>query len=130
MKSVDILAVVDSLDELLLGDVARQGELHYEAVDLGVFVELLYLLEQALLGDIVLKADEGGGEAAYLAGFHFVGYIGLAASVVAHEDGGKVGTPAPFGQHLLYFGCDLLLDLGCYLLSVDKLHKMYGIYVM
>ena len=39
METVDILAIVDGLDDLLLVDVLGQGELHDKTVDIVVIVE-------------------------------------------------------------------------------------------
>ena len=75
VESVDVLAEVDGLDYLLLVDVARQRKLHDKSVDISVLVEFVNLVEQLLLGDVVLKAEQGGGEAAFLAGEHLVGYV-------------------------------------------------------
>ena len=43
MKAVNILSVVDGFNHFLLADVAGQGELHDEAVDIIVFVQFLHL---------------------------------------------------------------------------------------
>ena len=71
VEAVDILPEVDCLDNFLLGDVRREGKLHDEAVDLRVAVEPVYGVEQCLLVDVILEADESRAESALFAGFTF-----------------------------------------------------------
>ncbi len=122
MESVDVFGGVDGFDDFLLADVAGEGELDDESVDVGVGVEGGDLVEECLLGDVVFEADERGFESALLAGFYFVGYVGFGAAVVSDEDGGEVGALFAVGEHLL----DLGGDFGFYLVgdffSVDECH--------
>ena len=111
VEAVDIFAVVDGLDDALLGDVLGQRQLHDKSVDIGVVVQPLYLLQQGLFGDVVFVANEGRFEAALFAGFHFVGDIGFAAAVVAHQDGGQVRAFASAGYDFGNFGSYFLLYL-------------------
>ena len=119
MEPVDVLAIIDGFDNLLLRDVLRERQLHYEAVDLVVGIEAVDGLEQFLLGDVVLIANESGFEATLFACEHFVLNIGFATSVVANQYGSQVRTAFALSKHLLHFGSNLLLDVGCYFLSVD-----------
>lgn len=119
VEAVDVLVWVDCLDDLLFGDVAWEWELDDEAVDVVVVVEFLDLGEELVFGDVVFVADEGGGESTFLTCFDFVGYIGLAASVVSDEDGCKVWAFAALGDDCLYFLSYAEFDFGCRLLSVD-----------
>ena len=59
VEAVNILAVVDGLDNLLLVNMLRQWQLNNEAVDVGVVVELIDTFEKLSLGDVVLIANEG-----------------------------------------------------------------------
>ena len=126
VEAVDVLFGRYGLDYGLLVDVARQGELHYEAVDVGVVVEALNLGQkrfrrQGLLGR-ALETYEGGCEAALLAGLHLRGHICLAASVVANEYGGEVRALEVLGHALGHLGGYFFLDLCGRGLSVDKSH--------
>ena len=59
VEAVDILAIVNGLDDFLFGDVAGQGELHDEAVDIGIAVELVDAGQEFFLGHVVFITDEG-----------------------------------------------------------------------
>ncbi len=58
MKSVHILAVIDSLNDLLAVDVLRQRKLHNEAIDLGILVQFVHLGKEFLFGDITLETNQ------------------------------------------------------------------------
>ena len=58
VETIDILAVVDSLDNLLLMDVGRQGQLYDETVDVIVGVEFVYLVEEFFLADAFVETNE------------------------------------------------------------------------
>ena len=58
MEPVNILAVVDGHDYLLLIDMLGQRQLNDKAVHVLVLVELLHLREQFLLLHVILEADE------------------------------------------------------------------------
>ena len=87
VEAVDVLVGQDGLGDLLLVNVGGQGELDYEAVDLGVAVEAVDFADELGLGDGVGEAEQRGAEAAALAGADLVGHVCLGASVVAHQDG-------------------------------------------
>jgi hypothetical protein len=122
MEAIDIFAVVDGFDDFLFGDVLGQGELHDETVDVGVVVELMHFVEQFSFADGVFEADEGGLEAARLAGNDFVFDVCLAAAVVAYEHGCEMGPLLTFGNHVGHLLCYFCFYLGCSGLSIDELH--------
>ena len=124
METVDILAVVDRFDECLLGDMARKGKLQDETVDVRILIELSDGFEELFFGHVILVADECRAEAAGFAGFDFIGYIGLAAAVVADKDGCEMGAAFALGHHFFDFSCDFALDVVCCLFSVDKCHLL------
>ena len=68
METVDILAIVDSLDNLLLIDVLGQRELYDKSVDIIVLIQFVDTGQQFFLRDVSLKADEGALETTGLAG--------------------------------------------------------------
>ena len=127
MESVDILAVVNRLDNFLFRDVAGKGELHNESVDFRIFVESAYGFKQFFFGHIVLIADEGRAEAAGFTGFHFVGYVGFAASVVADKDGCEVGAAFALSHHFFDFSGNFALDVVGSLFSVYEGHSLCGV---
>ena len=126
VEAVDVLAVVYGFGHLLLADVWWQRELDDEAVDGGVVVEATDDGKELLLGDVVLVAEEGALEAAFLACEDFVADVGLAAAVVAYEDGGEVGTLAASGDNLVYCLLDLCLDGRGRGFAVYKCHEYSG----
>lgn len=104
-------------------EIWRGGELDNEAVHLGVVVERFDRLEKFLFGHVVLKANQGRFEPAYLAGLDLVGDIGFRTSVMANENGHEMGTTLAGRNHGVYFGRDLMLDVLGYFFSVDKCHS-------
>ena len=56
-------------------------------MDFGVFIEAVDLLKEALLGHIILEADQRRSEAYLSAGLDLGGHIGLTASIMPDEDG-------------------------------------------
>ena len=127
VESVYILVGAYGLDDSLLVDVRGEGKLDDEAVHVGVVVESGDEVEQLLLGDVGLAADDSGAESAGLAGLYLVGHICLAAPVVAYEDGYQVGCAAAVGDKLCYTGCYIGFDGGSRRLSVNQLHGRWGI---
>ncbi len=72
MEAVNIFAIVDSHDDLLLIDVLGERQLHDEAVDIAVAVQAIHTLEQLVFGHIVLVAYECRLEATLLTCYDFV----------------------------------------------------------
>ena len=99
-----------------------QWKLHDESVHVGILVELLHLLEEEVLCDVFLEAEESGGESTCLTCQHFVLHIGLTTSVVTHEDGCEMWTLASCIHNLFHFFCNLSLDGCCCCFSVYQLH--------
>ena len=58
MEAVHVLAVVNSLDNLLLRDVLWQRQLDDESVYIGILVEFVNLGKKLLFGDVVLEAEK------------------------------------------------------------------------
>ena len=112
MESIHILAVVYSVNDRLLVNMLRQWELDDEAIDLGVFVELLDLSDELFLRDGLIKALRQRDEADLLASLDLARYVGLTGTVMAHDDSAQTRRALPSSDHLLYLLCDLLLDLG------------------
>ena len=118
MEAVDILAVVDGHDNLLLVDMAWQRQLHDEAINVGIVVEPFHAGKKLLLSNVILVAYEGGLEAALLAGNNLVLDIRLASSVVANKDSSKMWLLASIGNYVAYLLRYLRLDGCCGSLSV------------
>ena len=106
----------------------RERKLHYEAVHVGVVVQLIDFLEEFLFCYIGFVTQECRGEAAFFACFYLVGNIGFAASVVPYKYGCEVRTLAAIGDDAFDFCRNLLLYGCCYSLAVNKLHRFmfYG----
>lgn len=97
MEAIDILAIVYSLDDFLFGDVAREGELYYETVNISIAVKCLDGFEKFLFSHIVFKADKCRLKATLLAGAHLVGHVCLASPVMSYEDCGEMRALFTFG---------------------------------
>ena len=122
MEAVNILAVVDGLDNLLLVDMLRQRQLYYEAVNVGIVIEAVDTLEELCLGDVILVTYESGLKAACLTGKDFILDICLRTTIVAYENCCQVGTLATTGYYVVYFLSYFCLNSSGCRLSVDKLH--------
>ena len=122
MEAVDIFPIVDGHDHLLLVDMLRQGQLHDESVYIGVIVQLFDLCQDLVFRDVLLHPDERRTEPAGLAREYLILYIGLTATVMTYQDGSKMRTLAPLGQHLLHLCRYLLLDEGSCCFTVYYLH--------
>ena len=95
MEAVYILTVVDGLRDALFIDMARQRQLHDEAVYVFILVELVDTLEQLLLAHRVLEAYQRGLEPALFAGQHLILNVGFRTTVVAHEHRSEMRALAP-----------------------------------
>ena len=58
METIDILTIVNRLDDLLLVDMLRQGQLHDEAIDIVVLIQLIDTSQQFCLCDVSLKTNQ------------------------------------------------------------------------
>jgi len=124
MEAVYILTVVDGLRDALFVDMARQRQLHDEAVYVFILVELVDTLEQLLLAHRVLEAYQRGLEPALFAGQHLILNVGFRTTVVAHEHRSEMRALAPCCHNALHFAGNLGLD-GCRSgFSVDYLHSL------
>ena len=121
MKAIDILARVDALDDRVLTDVLRHGQLHEDPVDGVVGVQRVDPLQQfelrAGVGEVIGKR----GDAAFLAGAALVAHVDRRGGIVANHDHREAGSTPPAGQQPLHaapnLGTDALGD--CF--SVDEL---------
>ena len=120
MEAVNILAVIYGFDHALFRDVAGERKLHDETVNIRVAIEAVDCGQKLGLGHVVLEADESGFESALFAGFDFVGYVGLAATVVAHENRCQMRAFLSVGDHFFNRGGYLGLEVGGDFLSVYK----------
>ena len=68
METIDILAVVDSLDNLLFVDMFGQGQLYDEAIDIAIAIQVVDTGQQLVFCHVILEADERRFEATGLAG--------------------------------------------------------------
>ena len=120
VEAVDVLAMVDGLDDFLAVDVAREGQLDDEAVDASIVVELVDFAEEFGFADGVFETDESAFKSAGFAGEYFIANVGFAAAVVAHKDGGEVGTLMACGHEGFDLLCDFGFDLGGCGFAVDE----------
>ena len=120
VEAVHVLFGVNRLDHLLCVDMLRQWQLDDEAVEVVVRIELSDFLEQLLLRDVCLEAQGLAADPARLAGDHLIVHVGLAATIVADEDGNQSGRLVSLGDHLLHLRLDLLSHLPIDLLAIEQ----------
>ena len=122
METVHILAVIDGLDDLLLGNVLRERQLDDESVYIVILIQLTHLGQQFLFRHIRLVTDERRLETANLASLHLIGHIGLASSIVSDQNRRQMRTLASFRYNLSHFGRYFLLHLFGNSLSIYQCH--------
>ena len=122
MESIDILAIVDSFNDLLFVDVARQWQLHDESVYVGIMVEFVDTSQQLFFGDIILISDECRLEATLLTSQNLVLDVCLRTSVVAYKHGSQMWLLASFSHYGLHFFCYFSLNGFGSCFSVYQLH--------
>jgi hypothetical protein len=124
VKAVHVLFGPDFLGHLVGRNVPGQRQLHDEAVDVGVAVDVFHDLQEFGFGDGVGVAEQRRLEAYFPAGFYLVAHVGFAAPVVAHQHGGQVRRPAPFGREGLYLPGNFVADVLGDLFTVYQLHAV------
>ena len=128
VETVNVLARVDSLDNLLLRDVAGQGQLHDETVNLRIGVQLVDTCEQLLFGCLFGHTHYGRGETTLVAALLFVRNVSLARSIVTHQNRHQMGRGLTFGYHSLYFGCNLTAHCRSNLFTIDNSHSFLYVF--
>ncbi len=111
VKAVDILGGVDGVEQDFGVDLARQGELDEDAVDVVAAIEGGNEVEHGFGGDVLGWRDEVAEDAEFGAGLDFVADVDLGGGDVADEDCGEAGTNALGGKDADIFG-DFLLNGG------------------
>src|SRR5690606_34727443 len=111
VNTVDVLARIDGVDDGPRIDVVRQRQLHQDAVDLRIAVQLLDEPEQLRLGDARRQVPGKGAHAHLGAGTSLVAYVGVRGGIVAHEQHREPGRAAAPGVALLDALPQLLLQL-------------------
>ncbi len=66
VKAIDVFAIIDGAENLVLADVARQWRLDEDAVHLGIGVKLLDQREQFRLRRLLLEHNRIGADAQFL----------------------------------------------------------------
>ena len=120
MKTVDVLAVVDGLDNLLLVNVLRQRQLDDKAVNVAVLVQAVYAGQQFLFRHVGLIADECRFKTASFACEHLIFHISLRTTVVAHQYRCQVRLFATLSHNLFYLFSNLSLNGRCCCFSVNQ----------
>src|SRR5690606_15360573 len=105
-----------------------QRQLHNQAINIWVLVDLFHLFQQLLLGDILLQSNQSGSKSDLLTGLYLCAYISLAGSVISHQHRRQMGYLASFSfdlQHPLRYLVFYLF--GSFLSVYDDWHS-YTIY--
>ncbi len=87
MEGVHVFVGINAVEHLVGIDVLGQGQLHQDAVDLGVLVVLVQEGQQGRFGDIRLLVVLDGIETELVGGLLFGGDVADGAGVLAHQDG-------------------------------------------
>ena len=119
METIHVLAIVDGLDDLLLIDMFRQGQLYDETIDIVVLVQLIYTCQEFCFCDISLETDERALEATGLTGQYLILHIRFRSSVMAHQYGSQMGLLATLSNNLLNLFGNLSLDGRCRCFTVN-----------
>ncbi len=123
MEAVDILHRIDPLDDRGLLDLWRQRQLHQDAVDLRVAVEVIDEGEQRDLRGRGGQIVRDGADADLLAGAALVAHVNLRGRVMADLDHGEGGPPPAARQRSLDLVADLGFDLRRQCAAVDQLRR-------
>ena len=121
MECVHILVRADSVDDRLFINLLGQGQLHQNAVDLGVLVQHLHQFQQLLLCGILIQCVLKGLEPNRLACFFLVVHIYPGRRVIAYDHNRQTNLQTGCSLQLGCFLLDLFLDLCGYFLAVNDL---------
>src|SRR5690606_41697041 len=90
-KTVDILLRANGADHRLVVQVGRQGQLHQDAVDSGIAVEIVDQIHQYRGAGVGGMTVLPGRDAQLLAAHDRVGDVYVAGGVVTHQHHGDAG---------------------------------------
>ncbi len=121
VETVNVLGRVDLFDDGGGEDLIGQGQLHQDAVDLRIAVELVDEGKQGDFRGGMRQIVGHRADADLLAGLALVAHVDLGGGVVADLDDGKRRTPPTSGECRVDGGADLIFDLGGQFSPVDHL---------
>ena len=121
VEGIYILFGVDSEQDLFLIKVLRQGQLHQNAVNALVMIQLVDQREQLRLGRISRKLEALRVKADLLAGAVLVAHVNLRCGVLTHNHHGKARSVTVFLFEFFGIRLDLAADLSSNLLAVNQL---------
>src|SRR5690606_28975100 len=90
-KTVDILLRANGVDHRLVVQVGRQGQLHQDAVDAGIAVEIVDQIHQYRGAGVDGQSVLPGLDAQLLAALDLVGDVDVAGGVVTQQHHGDAG---------------------------------------
>ena len=111
MEGVHVFVGINAVEHLVGVDVLGQGQLHQDAVDLGVLVVLVQEGQQGRFGDIRLLVVLNGIETEFVGGLLLGGDVADGAGVLAHQDGDQARGYIVLGLEFFH----LFLQFGAYL---------------
>ena len=125
MEAVHVLLAADGLDDLRFADVPGQGQLHQDAVHLGIGVEVADQRQKLLLGDVDRTAQGRIADADGLAGLRLAGYVAHAAGIFSHQNHDQMGyAPVTGRERLDLFGQRGLEFCGKFLSGDNSCHVL------
>ena len=103
MEGVHVFIRIDGVEDLVGVDGLGQGELHQDAVDLGVFVVLVQQGQQLGLGNGGGLVVLDGVEAQLMGGFLLGGDVADGTRVFTHQNGDQTRGNIVFGLEFVNF---------------------------
>ena len=121
-EAVDVLLRRDRVDDRLVADVLRHGQLHEDAVDRRIGVEVLHELDERLLRRLGRQADLARVHARLRARLLLGRHVAHARGIVPHENDREPGRHALRRLEFRHARGDFRPQVLRQLLSVDDLH--------
>lgn len=122
-KPVHVFVRIDGADHLALVQVARQGELHEDAVDRRVLVQALHGAQQLLLRGLLRQAQNRAVHAELFARALLVAHVDGRGGVLPHEHDRKAGRD-PLALERLHARGEPLAHAQGNALSLDDAGRM------
>ena len=121
MEAIDVFRRIDALDDRRAADVCGQRQLHQDAVDALVSVELIDQCEKLRLGSRCRQVVGEGHDADLLAGATLAAHVNPGGGVIAHLDDGQPRAPGTTRQRRCDRAAHLALHLPRQLPAIDEL---------
>ena len=112
VEAVDVLVGIDAVEHPLLVDLPGERELHQDAVDRVLGVELVEQGEELVLGGLGGEPEGAAQHADLGAALDLAAHVGLGGGIVADQHGDELRRPGARREHLADACRHLGADLG------------------